>query len=625
MASQLTKYRCRKCRQFLFDNVCVIPSHGALGYCIREDKCTLWYLNDENKESLPDWIQLQINEGNWTKGKIHCPKCHGRLGSYDYLGVNKCPCGVNNTPNIQILRSRVDASKKSLSSSEVDIVLPRKQRTLKMVTDADNDLNDLILSAMNDSLLFDSGSCMEFEHERNAAVMLGVVKTAAITYTTAQTDADTYSTIYSDSFRLPSYHSDEAPQAHNDFNNYDEAPQAHNEFNSYDEAPPAHNDFNNYDEYGQEEQHYSRHSVAASTAAPESRTHKSVLRQADPSINILNFVMKDSSTQTEEDIECVQNSIVTQDRETLSDFLTDTELQEFQELWESLEFSDDNSMSVNIYGNDSNSMQTNIMVQTTLTAIPTLNTSIGGEPSDELEREQRSEPERRQISRRERNRRRHDRRRARKRFRVLNPNSNTYSVLQQDSNVQSESDTESETDTSHIDSHCCPVCLDVFFKPHICQPCNHIFCDPCLRQLAQNNPLTTPCPLCRNIIRHVKLCKDLGKEVQTLYPEEYVARRKAERRTLNNSYPLPGSPERGFWSSLLFVEPPPVNQRSAMAFSQFGASAMTMPSPDQREYAMHAFYDVPRGLTLLGVTLWMGMCVFIVFVGYAIVVVTSNS
>ncbi len=53
------------------------------------------------------------------------------------------------------------------------------------------------------------------------------------------------------------------------------------------------------------------------------------------------------------------------------------------------------------------------------------------------------------------------------------------------------------------DEFTCPVCLDVFYHPYNCKPCNHTFCGPCLRRLAAANAanaLSTKCPLCRKLI-----------------------------------------------------------------------------------------------------------------------------
>lgn len=72
--------------------------------------------------------------------------------------------------------------------------------------------------------------------------------------------------------------------------------------------------------------------------------------------------------------------------------------------------------------------------------------------------------------------------------------------------VSNEMSTDEETEfPEEKDSYMCAVCLDVYFNPYMCYPCHHIFCEPCLRTLAKDNPASTPCPLCRTIISRVFL------------------------------------------------------------------------------------------------------------------------
>lgn len=58
----------------------------------------------------------------------------------------------------------------------------------------------------------------------------------------------------------------------------------------------------------------------------------------------------------------------------------------------------------------------------------------------------------------------------------------------------------SEEENEDKDGLTCAVCLDIYISPHICQPCGHCFCEPCLRTIAKDQPRNTPCPLCRTLI-----------------------------------------------------------------------------------------------------------------------------
>lgn len=66
---------------------------------------TVWYLKDEVVET---WLQAQIDAGEWIKGKINCPHCTLRIGSFDFVSGKLCDCGQHVLPPIHIVKSRVD-------------------------------------------------------------------------------------------------------------------------------------------------------------------------------------------------------------------------------------------------------------------------------------------------------------------------------------------------------------------------------------------------------------------------------------------------------------------------------------------------------------------------------------
>ncbi|KAM9338383.1 E3 ubiquitin-protein ligase RNF180 [Symphorus nematophorus] len=146
------------------------------------------------------------------------------------------------------------------------------------------------------------------------------------------------------------------------------------------------------------------------------------------------------------------------------------------------------------------------------------------------------------LSKREKNRLKGLRRKQRKRERWL------HSQLEQE---QAESVSGSLLDSEEEDREglTCAVCLDVYLSPYSCQPCGHVFCEPCLRTLAKNRPNNTPCPLCRTLISHTSLHKDLNQTAKTFFPKVYYARKQTFQNASCAKWPLPSCRKRfrTFW------------------------------------------------------------------------------
>ena len=47
-------------------------------------------------------------QAQWTKGKLNCPKCQGRLGSFDFITPNKTQMSKGVFSPIQVAKNRVD-------------------------------------------------------------------------------------------------------------------------------------------------------------------------------------------------------------------------------------------------------------------------------------------------------------------------------------------------------------------------------------------------------------------------------------------------------------------------------------------------------------------------------------
>ncbi|XP_068105815.1 E3 ubiquitin-protein ligase RNF180 [Hyperolius riggenbachi] len=106
------------------------------------------------------------------------------------------------------------------------------------------------------------------------------------------------------------------------------------------------------------------------------------------------------------------------------------------------------------------------------------------------------------------------------------------------SNLSSDEEQE-EGNITEKEGYTCAVCLDVYFNPYMCYPCQHVFCEPCLRTLARDNPSRTPCPLCRTIIAIVHFQKELSKSAADSFPNEYFRRKQNFQRAHCAKWPLP--------------------------------------------------------------------------------------
>jgi len=118
-------------------------------------------------------------------------------------------------------------------------------------------------------------------------------------------------------------------------------------------------------------------------------------------------------------------------------------------------------------------------------------------------------------------------------------NKNTFSCLTVDEGIGDTQDAIPEIQ----DRHCCAVCLDLLYEPFKCS-CDHVFCDPCLRQLnfRTGKQGTIRCPLCRQIVEHVTPATGIRNEIRNTYDSHILRKReKPERRAPYRKWPLPSS------------------------------------------------------------------------------------
>ncbi|XP_035245911.1 E3 ubiquitin-protein ligase RNF180-like isoform X1 [Anguilla anguilla] len=174
------------------------------------------------------------------------------------------------------------------------------------------------------------------------------------------------------------------------------------------------------------------------------------------------------------------------------------------------------------------------------------------------------------LSKRERNRLKSQRRKQRRRERWIQSRlqEHTQGLM---GNVTSSEDEDVVAAVADRESLTCAVCLDIFFSPYMCQPCGHVFCEPCLRTLAKNRAASTPCPLCRTLITHVLFQKELSHTMKTFFPKLYLSRKQNFQKSGCSRWPLPSTRK---------------------LFHIFGAGFRRQPSPAGRRLFPHGGYGL---------------------------------
>ena len=85
----------------------------------------------------------------------------------------------------------------------------------------------------------------------------------------------------------------------------------------------------------------------------------------------------------------------------------------------------------------------------------------------------------------------------------------------------------------------CPICWELLHRPHNLDPCDHIFCGPCLRRLARARIHT--CPICRSLITDCHLDEELHNSIENQHRDVYIQRQQVEMISGIFNEPLPST------------------------------------------------------------------------------------
>ena len=124
-----TVYTCRKCRCLLFlheDLMTHTASKQTFSYKKKKKDrkatatATMSNASPSTNKKQDDecgvhFLHLPTEWMSESEGKIHCPKCTTRLGSFSWSG-SQCSCGSWITPSISFPKSKVDVKKRSATN-----------------------------------------------------------------------------------------------------------------------------------------------------------------------------------------------------------------------------------------------------------------------------------------------------------------------------------------------------------------------------------------------------------------------------------------------------------------------------------------------------------------------------
>lgn len=113
--------RCRNCRRVLVSPESEIEALNGHGEKLSHDKVrgenclslslpTSVYIDPENAANV-DWLQKEISDSEWSKGKLKCSSCSAVVGSFSFLNSIACDCKKFQLPPLQFILSKIDIKK----------------------------------------------------------------------------------------------------------------------------------------------------------------------------------------------------------------------------------------------------------------------------------------------------------------------------------------------------------------------------------------------------------------------------------------------------------------------------------------------------------------------------------
>ncbi|KAM6362924.1 E3 ubiquitin-protein ligase RNF180 isoform 1-T1 [Pluvialis apricaria] len=482
--------RCWRCRKYIANSVCLAKCHGkepsetSQPSAAAQESCNVWHVN---LEAIPEWVKCVIEKAQWTIGKLHCPFCEACLGGFNFVCKSKCSCGQ--LVNIHFCKSRTDYqpafSVKLAKSSGKHLPLFKIQSGFSK--DACHEVETVALEIKNKGLSYmarnnnDTGRltealCLEVRAPRLE--------------------------MKSEKLPLKALNKERNLSASYPMNDACTVKPFHRRSRSLDLNI--------------------RETLVLSPTLYETGSMGTIYhgQNENPPVYTqsglqLKYNRKDGSSF--QDLYSCSADQLLQKRFRVTSFTTLLH----RETESKCDFEATGQSSGSATADGSPSVM-NLSSPTSAVEEEQYITPVGLVQPTSISFNQK-------LNKRERNKLKSLRRKQRRREQWLQ---------KQTANDNRHTDDEHEL-RGDKESYLCAVCLDVYFNPYMCYPCHHIFCEPCLRMLAKDNPASTPCPLCRTTIARVFFQTELNNSTRSFFPTEYLKLKENFQKSNSAKWPLP--------------------------------------------------------------------------------------
>ncbi|XP_074787935.1 E3 ubiquitin-protein ligase RNF180 [Athene noctua] len=481
--------RCWRCRKYIANSVCLAKCHGkepsetSQLSAAAQESCNVWHVN---LEDIPEWVKCVIEKAHWTIGKLHCPFCEACLGDFNFVCNTKCSCGQS--VNIHFCKSRTDyqpaLSVKLEKSSGKHLPLLKIQSGFSK--DTCHELVTATLEIKNQGLSYMARNNNGTERLTEALCLEVRAPRFEIK-----------------SKRLPLK-----------VLNQERNLSASYPMNDISTVKPFHRRSRSFDLNVTER-------LVLLPALYETCSMGTIYRgrNENPPVYTRGGLQLESNRKDDSSFEGLYSSSADklQKRFQVTSFTTLLH----RETESECDFETTGQSSGNAIA-DGSPFVMNLSSPPSAVEEEQYSTPVGLMQPASISFNQK-------LNKRERNKLKSLRRKQRRQERWLQ---------KQAANDNLHTDDEHELRRDK-ESYLCAVCLDVYFNPYMCYPCHHIFCEPCLRMLAKDNPASTPCPLCRTTIARVFFQTELNNSTKSFFPMEYLKLKENFQKSNSAKWPLP--------------------------------------------------------------------------------------